>query len=256
MVPSMCFEHDSRPPIDPIHGASIESRLVTLVADDGTEVTAHESLGSAPDGPAMLVLPDVRGLHTFYRELADRFAERGIDAVAVDYFGRTAGAGPRDDGFEYMPHVEQMTADGVRQDSAAAIARLRERSPQRPVFVVGFCLGGSNAWQQAANGHDLAGAIGFYGHPGRMRPSGASAPVDRVAEMACPVLALMAGDDPGIPLDEVERFRVALTGAGADHEVVVYDGAPHSFFDRKQEAFASESEDAWSRVLSFVERLS
>lgn len=252
----MCFEHDSRPPIDPIRGASIEAGLITLLAEDGTEVTAHASLGSVPDGPAVLVLPDVRGLHTFYRELADRFAERGIDAVAIDYFARTAGAGPRDDEFEYMPHVEQMTADGLRQDSAAAIAHLRERSPERPVFVIGFCLGGSNAWQQAANGHGLAGAIGFYGHPGRVRPSGAAAPVDRVAEMTCPVLALMAGDDPGIPLDEVERYRVALTDADVDHEVVVYDGAPHSFFDRKQETFASESADAWSRVLSFIEGLS
>lgn len=251
----MCFDHDSRPPIQPIRGASIESRLITLVADDGTEVTAHEALGSVPNGPAMLVLPDVRGLHSFYCELADRFAERGIDAVAVDYFARTAGAGPRDDGFEYMPHVEQLTAEGVRQDSAAAIARLRERSPDRPVFAVGFCLGGSNAWQQAANGHDLSGAIGFYGHPGRMRPAGAAAPVDRVGEMTCPVLALMAGDDPGIPLEEVERFQDALTDAGVDHEVVIYDGAPHSFFDRKQSAFAAESEDAWRRVLEFVERL-
>lgn len=251
----MCFEHDSRPPIESIHGASIQSNLITLVADDGTEVTAHQALGSVPDGPGMLVLPDVRGLHTFYRELADRFAERGIDAIAIDYFGRTAGAGPRDDAFEYMPHVEKMTAEGVRQDSAAAIARLRERSPDRPVFVVGFCLGGSNAWQQAANGHGLAGAIGFYGHPGRVRPSGAAAPVDRVTEMTCPVVALMAGDDPGIPLDEVDRFRDALREANVDHEVVVYEGAPHSFFDRKQEAYAAESQDAWERVLAFVQRL-
>ena len=42
--------------------------------------------------------------------------------------------------------------------------------------------------------------------------------------------------------------------AGVEHEVVTYDGAPHSFFDRKQEQFADASDDAWRRVLAFVER--
>ena len=248
----MCFDHDSHPPIAPIRGASIRTESLVLEPGDGARVGAYRATGSAPEGPAIVVLPDVRGLHRFYRELADRFAERGVDSIAVDYFARTAGITDRDNDFEYMPHVEQMTADGVRLDTAAAVEALRSSAPTRPVFVIGFCLGGSNAWQQAANGHDLAGVIGFYGHPGRARPPGAPAPVDRVGEMACPVLALMAGDDPGIPLDEVERFRTALEAAGVEHEVVVYDGAPHSFFDRKQETYADASSDAWERVVEFI----
>ena len=49
----------------------------------------------------MVVLPDVRGLHPYYVELAERFAEAGIPAVAIDYFGRTAGVEPtRGDEFE------------------------------------------------------------------------------------------------------------------------------------------------------------
>ena len=43
--------------------------------------------------------------------------------------------------------------------------------------------------------------------------------------------------------------------AGVEHEIVVYDGAPHSFFDRKQEEFAEASDDAWNRTLRFIERL-
>jgi carboxymethylenebutenolidase len=64
----------------------------------------------------------------------------------------------------------------------------------------------------------------------------------------------MGGDDPGIPLEEVERFRAALDAAGVLNEIVVYDGAPHSFFDRKQEEFLEASADAWERVLSFIDR--
>ena len=73
--------------------------------------------------------------------------------------------------------------------------------------------------------------------------------------MAAPILALMGGDDPGIPQEDVDAFDEALDAAGVEHEVVVYPGAPHSFFDRKYEEFAADSEDAWNRVLAFLERL-
>jgi carboxymethylenebutenolidase len=118
------------------------------------------------------------------------------------------------------------------------------------VFALGFCFGGSNSWHQAAAGHRLAGAIGFYGNPKRP-PIG---PIERVAQFECPVLALMAGDDPGIPSEVVGEFRAALAGAGVEHEVIEYPGAPHSFFDRNQDEYASESADAWRRSLDFIAR--
>jgi carboxymethylenebutenolidase len=64
----------------------------------------------------------------------------------------------------------------------------------------------------------------------------------------------MGGADAAIPVEDVEEFDRALADAGVEHEVKVYDGAPHSFFDRKQEEFADASADAWDRVLAFVER--
>ena len=57
---------------------------------------------------------------------------------------------------------------------------------------------------------------------------------------------------PGSPPTTTRAFEQALTGAGVEHEIVVYDGAPHSFFDRKQAEFAEASDDAWRRVLAFV----
>ena len=85
---------------------------------------------------------------------------------------------------------------------------------------------------------------------------GSPGPTQRASEMAAPILALMAGDDSGIPQETVDAFERALGEAGVEHEVVVYPGAPHSFFDRKYEQFAADSEDAWSRVLGFLERYS
>jgi carboxymethylenebutenolidase len=246
----MCFDHDSSPPIGPVSGASIDTRRLKLTAADGHRLQAFEALGES--GASVLVLPDVRGLYRFYEELAARFAEQGHNAVAIDYFCRTAGTDDRDEEFEYMPHVRETTFETVKADAAAGIAHLRGLDPDRPVFTVGFCFGGSNSWHQAANGHGLAGAIGFYGHPNREFPQGATPLVERVDQIECPILGLMGGADPGIPLEEVDRWRDALTAAGVDNEIVVYDGAPHSFFDRKHEEFADESADAWRRCLEFI----
>jgi carboxymethylenebutenolidase len=248
----MCFDHDSHPPISPVSGASIDTRRLTLTAADGNEFSAFEALGAGSGGASVLVLPDVRGLYRFYEELAVRFAERGYNALAIDYFGRTAGLTERDDDFEFRPHVEQTTFEGVKADAAAGVAHLRSLSDSS-VFTVGFCFGGAGSWHQAANGLGLSGAVGFYGHPNRESPRGAPPVVQRVTEIECPILGLMGGEDPGIPVEEVEAFRTALEEAGVEHELVVYEGAPHSFFDRKYEEFADASADAWDRVIGFIE---
>jgi carboxymethylenebutenolidase len=251
----MCFDHDSLPPIPPISGAAVSHEDLVLETKDGNRLAAFAALPDEPNGVGVVVLPDVRGLYRFYEELALRFAERGYSSVAIDYFGRTAGVAKRDDSFEYMPHVDQTTQDGIQADIAAAVAYLRspERGSVRSVFTVGFCFGGRHSWLATAYEHDLAGAIGFYGRPGPGR-DGSPGPMQRARELRGPILGLMGGDDPAIPVEDVNAFDQALEAAGVEHEIVIYPGAPHSFFDRKHEQFAAESEDAWSRVLEFLER--
>lgn len=246
----MCFDHDSEPPV-PAGDRDATGRDLTLTARGGNVFAAFEAVGDTPSEAAVVVLPDVRGLYRFYKELAMRFAEAGHDAIAIDYFGRTARIDERPNDWDFWPHVYGTTFAGIRDDVTAAVSRLRTARPDRAVFTVGFCFGGSNSWHQAANGLGLAGAIGFYGKP--RRPEESSGAIDRVGGMACPILALMGGDDPSIPLEAVEEFRVALEVAGTAHEVVVYPGAPHSFFDRHYEEFSGDSADAWRRVLEFVE---
>jgi carboxymethylenebutenolidase len=251
----MCFDADSTPPIRPISGAAVSHRDVVLEAADGNRFAAFAASPEQPRGAGVVVLPDVRGLYRFYEELALRFAERGYYALAIDYFGRTAGVEKRDDDFEYMPHVQQTTQEGIQRDVAAAVAYLRSPAGGSctGVFTVGFCFGGRHSWLSATGGHDLAGAIGFYGRPGSGSDS-SPGPTQRAAELAAPILGLLGGDDPGIPAEDVEAFEQALAAAGVEHELITYPGAPHSFFDRKHEQFAAESEDAWNRVLAFLER--
>ncbi|HEY8791532.1 MAG TPA: dienelactone hydrolase family protein [Gaiellaceae bacterium] len=247
----MCFELDSVPPIPVIRGAAVSHEDLVLEAKDGNSFAAFAAAPDEPGDVGIVILPDVRGLYRFYEELALRFAERGMAAVALDYFGRTAGAAKRGDDFEYMPHVEKTTPQGVQADVGAAVEYLRAKGA-RAVFTVGFCFGGRNSWLSAAGGHGLAGAIGFYGRPGE-GSDGTPGPAQRAAEIDAPILALQAGADQHITAADNAAFDEALTAAGVEHEVVSYDGAPHSFFDRSQEQFAEASDDAWTRVLAFIE---
>ncbi len=222
-----------------------------LTSADGTRFAAFEATDGGTD--AVVILPDVRGLFPFYEELALRFAEHGIDAIAIDYFGRTAGAKKRTEDWEYMPHVRETTLDGIREDVRAAVNHLRSDDADRNVFMVGFCFGGSNSWYMGASDIGLSGVIGFYGHPDRTDvPKGAPTVISAVPEISCPLLALQAGNDPGIPTEANDAFRAAIDAAGIEGEVIEYPNAPHSFFDRKQADYSVESADAWQRILAFI----
>jgi carboxymethylenebutenolidase len=247
----VCFDLDSLPPVPVIRGAVVSHDDLTLTSADGTEFAAFAATPERPSDVGVVVLPDVRGLYRFYEELALRFAERGYSTIAIDYFGRTAGVAKRGDDFEYMEHTAQTTPETIQADVDAAVEYLRERGC-RSSFTVGFCFGGRNSWLAAAGGHGLAGAIGFYGMPGER--NGRPGPAQRAHELAAPILALQAGADEHITSEHNRAFEDALEHAGVEHEIVTYDGAPHSFFDRKYEEFAEASEDAWRRTLDFVER--
>ena len=252
----MCFDLDSTPPIAPIAGGAIDTEEVVLRSGDGGRFAGLLARAEKPIGARIVVLPDVRGLHPYYEELALRFAESGIDALAVDYFGRTAGIGVRERtaDFDFTTHVAETRFSSLSWDVTAAAERLRmvDGGRDRAIFTIGFCFGGRLAYMTSTMGLDLAGVIGFYGWPVGSARSDVPAPADSTGLMRGAVLGIFGGADQGISADAVETFEAALSAAGVPNEIVTYPGAPHSFFDRKQEDFAQASADAWERVLEFI----
>jgi carboxymethylenebutenolidase len=253
----VCFDHDSRPPIAPIAGGALDGSSMEITARDGNRFAAYRARAQSPARAAVVILPDVRGLHRYYEELALRFAERGIDALAIDWFGRTAGVAPRDADFEYMPHVERTTWDGISADIEAAVTAVRGdpgSDDERPlaVFTIGFCMGGRMSFLAATLGLDLEGVIGLYGTVAGPWRNDAPAPLDVAASFKSPVLGLFGGADDVITPAAIAAFDAALGAAAVDHRIVTYPGAPHSFFDRKADQFAAESEAAWSEILGFI----
>lgn len=254
----MCFDDHARPPILPIAGGALDAGPVTLTSEDGTAFSAFRAIAANPSGAGILILPDVRGLHAYYEELALRYAEHGIDALAIDYFARTAGMGPRSPDFDYAAHVPQETWEGLAADIRTGVATLRGsawtpdgRAPTS-LFTSGFCRGGRLAFLSATLGLELAGVIGFYGWPTGPGRNGTPAPADIATAIASPVLAIWGGADQGIGKPVVEAFESALRAAGVEHRSITYPGAPHSFFDRTAIEHAEASAAAWEEVLAFI----
>jgi carboxymethylenebutenolidase len=254
----MCFCYDARPPevprdlLAPIMGGA-PAELLELRSADGTHFSAALAESAESRAPGVVILPDVRGLYPFYVELAERFAQAGHHAIAIDYFGRTAGLGPRGEDFEYMPHVQQLKVPQVQKDIAAAIEPLKERTGSDQVATVGFCLGGFQSFLAGTSLElELAAVVGFYGILDGSRYDIAG-PLERARDMRCPLLGLFGEADQAISVEQVNHFESLLSGAGIEHEIHVYERAPHSFFDKRYEEYAEAAEDAWRRTLGFLE---
>src|SRR5215212_2087852 len=211
----MCFEATDRPPQPPRTGHRGDTQRLTLRSD--VDLAATFAGTTAGGAPGVVILPDIRGLHPYYEALAEAFADAGVHALAIDLYARTAGAEHRGDDFEWQPHREATRDETVARDVRAAIDELGRRGASR-VYVVGFCFGGRAAYMQGSQ-PGVAGVVGFYGGPTRPGNGGGSSPVNEARVL---------------------------------QETVVYDGAPHSFFDRKMNEHEQACADAWHRVLRFM----
>lgn len=239
----MCHSDDSRPPASPNPGPLGAHGNLVLTADDGNVFDAYEAHPEAPSTIGIIVMPDNRGMHNYYKDLARRFAEAGFHAVAFDYYARTAGRGDRSEAFDYVPHWKQATPEGVDADVRAAAAHLRATGTTT-LFTVGFCFGGGMSWRQSAMLDGVAGCIGFYGLANGVLPV--------QDQLRAPLLLLLGGKDPIVNPDDFDPVVEKLAARGISAERHVYPDAPHSFFDRTFAEHGEECADAWQRILSFT----
>lgn len=240
----MCHDDDSRPPSPPQVGEVSSHSLLTLTGADGVSFAAYAAEPAAPSTVGFVILPDVRGLHPYYEQLAIRFAEAGFHSVAMDYFGRTLGVGQRDDQFDWQSEIGKVQPEFVVADAGTSADYLRSKGAEQ-IFTVGFCFGGSQSWRLSASDLDLAGCVGFYGRP--------SLVANVEPDIHHPILLLVAGAD-GTPQQEFIDFDQRLEAGGKDHLMKIYEGAPHSFFDRSFGEWHDACDDAWQQILGFVER--
>jgi carboxymethylenebutenolidase len=268
----MCHDPTSHPPVFAPALGPISYHDLVLTSSDGTRFSAFHAVPIHHRGASVLVLPDNRGLTGFYEELCVHLAEQGHPALAIDYYGRSAGPNrrTREADFAFREHLFQVTREGLFADIRAGISVLRdlegggEKTDRAGAEVVtlGFCFGGRQAFLTAAPEFGTRGVIGFYGFPGEL--FGAPGPTQLADRLVAPVLGLFGGADAGISADQVGAFSRAL--GDVPHEFVTYPGMPHGFFDLPvadlagtelpDDAWYSASveacTDAWRRVLDFL----
>jgi len=185
----------------------------------------------------------------YYEELALTIASAVSTPIAFDWFGRPR-VRSREEGFDYIPHVNASTWAGHSADLAGATPPpLRRRAPT-DIFTVGFCFGGRTSFLAATLVYTSPASSAFMAHrrawPGRIAEPVAVA--DRIARGA-----RLFGAQTRHPPEAIAAFEAALSQLGVDHRLVIYPGAPHSFFDRKATDYAEASEQAWAEVLAFID---
>ena len=192
--------------------------------------------------PALIVLQEWWGLNDHIMDVANRFAHEGFVALAPDLYHGVVTSEP-DEARKLIMELDMPNAVAEIQQ---AIAHLQEQPfvASEKVGITGFCMGGGLVLQVALVEENLSAAIPWYGRP--LSPEDA-------AKVKAPVLGLYGAEDGGIPVAAVKAMEEAMTAAGIENEFVIYEGAPHAFFNDTRPSYnEAAAADAWPRALAWL----
>lgn len=218
---------------------------VEYAIGNGLTATGYLSVPeTGADGlPGVIVIHEWWGLNDNVRAMADKLAEEGYAALAVDLYG---GAVAEDAGRarELMQQAGSDT-DAARGNLVGAYHYLTDSLDAPSVGSVGWCFGGGMSLEAAlALPDDLDATVIYYGRTTDDR--------DALAALQMPILGLFGAEDQGIPVDGVRAFEAALNELGKSVEIHVYDGAGHAFANPSGQSYrADAAEDAWQRTTAF-----
>ncbi len=216
---------------------------------------------AAPAGrtnlPVVLVVQEIFGVHEYIADTCRRFARAGYLALAPELYARQGDPTAYGEIGKLIEEVVNKVPDAqvmMDLDGALKWAAANGGDNSRAA-VTGFCWGGRITWLYAAHG-PVKAAVAWYGRlVGEASALSPKHPVDMVAGLRAPVLGLYGAADAGIPLDTVERMKVALAGGSAParaSQFVVYPDTPHAFHADYRPSFRQgPAEDGWKRCLAW-----
>jgi carboxymethylenebutenolidase len=224
--------------------AGAKTETVTFKAGDDTVqgfLAVPESKGPHP---ALVVIHEWWGLNDWVKEQAQKFAEAGYVALAVDLYRGKVASDP-----ELAHELSRgLPSDRAVRDMKAAFDYLAARPDvdKTKIGSVGWCMGGGYSLALALNEPRLAACIINYGHL-------VTDPAE-VAKIHAPILGNFGGLDRGITPDDVHAFGEALDKAGKTVDVKIYDDAGHAFENPNNQAGyrAEDAQDAWNRMIEFL----
>lgn len=239
-----------------------------LVAGDvtidvkGFGMPAYRAAPAGKTGlPVVLVLSEIFGVHEYIADTARRFARAGYLAIAPELFVRQGDAQGYGEMAKLIAEVISKVPDSqVMGDLDATVAWAAANGGDvKKLGVTGFCWGGRQTWLYAAHNPNVKAAVAWYGRlvgtPNELTPRN---PVDVAAQLHGPVLGLYGGADTGIPLDTVDKMKIALAAGSAAARastIVVYPDAPHAFHADYRPSFRKDAaEDGWKRAQAWFQQ--
>jgi carboxymethylenebutenolidase len=233
---------------------SSKTEYVSLSVNDGSSMRAYVAHPDGKPRAGLLVFQEAFGVNSHIRDVTERFAREGYLSISPELFHRTGPgleAGYANFG-EVMPHLQALTDAGLAADIQAAYQWLKNgEAKSLQVGATGYCMGGRTSIQAALT-VPLDCAISYYGGgiaPSPMFPN----LLDRLKDLAAPVLLFWGGLDAHIPTDAVQAVTAKLTEEKKDYVNVVFSKADHGFFcDARASYNPVAAKEAWSLTLEFL----
>ncbi len=221
---------------------ALRGHMIEFTGKDGAQVGAYhvQPVGARKGG--LVLLQEIFGVTEHIKEQADRFAAAGYEVIAPALYDRL------ERGFEcdYSEagikralelrgqHDDQLSIDDV--DVCRGML-------DGPVFIAGYCYGGSITWMATAALDGFAAGSAYYG---RLIPDH----LDHLPK--CPVICHFGEFDKGIPMDWVAKVQDVV--ASHDHLDVFVYLAGHGFqSDRRKDYHAESDKLAWDRTMALFE---
>jgi carboxymethylenebutenolidase len=226
---------------------------------NGFKMAAYRAAPAGKTGlPVVLVLSEIFGVHEYIADTARRFAKAGYLAIAPELFQRQGDAQSYGEMAKLMSEVIAKVPDAqVMGDLDACVKwAAAHGGDAKKLAVTGFCWGGRQTWLYAAHNKNVKAGVAWYGRlVGAQNDLTPKNPIDIAANLAGPVLGLYGGADTGIPLETVEKMKVALAAGDAAARAsrfVVYPDAPHAFHADYRPSYRKEAaDDGWKRALDW-----
>jgi carboxymethylenebutenolidase len=239
-------EAGSTPPSDSVSGAPIPATEEVRFTGPQGELIGVVSTAADPKG-AVLVIHENRGLTPHIRSIPQRLAAVGYTALAIDLLSEEGGTASMPTEGDATAGLSNAPAERMIADLRAGLDELAKRTPGAKLAVIGFCFGGGMTWQLLAAGEPrLSAAVPFYG------PAPADADFSGSANAA--VLGIYAELDSRVNGSQ-DAARAALEAAGLVHEIKVFPGVDHAFFNDTGARYnAEQAAAAYQAMLAWFDQ--
>jgi carboxymethylenebutenolidase len=129
---------------------------------DGFKFEAYHARPTDARRGGLVLIQEIFGVTQGIRDLADSFAEDGYEVLAPQMFDRCERGVELERGpaglLQGRQYLQAVGFDNALGDVQACIEAL-----QAPVFITGFCYGGTVAWLAACRCSGLTAASCYYG---------------------------------------------------------------------------------------------